>query len=222
MDVVSGTDFLNDLYVVSYWIKDRELAESPRLHPVRNHIASSMFQWSEKGDWAKRMRWQIETALLGNNALHSELTRADLLLRQAGATAGQSRQVYYIPVAQFVPFMDDLRTLATTQQWSFNQISVHYLEKSSDLLLAPQQGNTLAIVVNMAKTSSAEQQAVTPVLMDLALKHDGSFALDQWTTQDLAKVKLAYPEFDEFQQLKEAYDTNGLFVSALYPGVKAG
>ena len=220
IDVVPGKDFLNDMYVVSYWVKDREAAESPRLHPVRNHLASSVYQWSEKGDWAKRMRWQIETALLGNTVFHSELTRADLLLRQARATTGQARQVYYIPVAQFVPFMDDLRTLATTQKWSFNQISVHYLEKSSDLLLAPQQGNTLAMVVNTAKMSGTESQAITSALMDLALKHDGSFALDQSTTQDLAKVKLAYPEFNQFQQLKETYDAKGLFVSMLYPSSK--
>lgn len=220
IDVVPGKDFLNDMYVVSYWIKDRESAESPRLHPVRNHIASSVYQWSEKGDWAKRMRWQIETALLANTALHTELTSADLLLRQARAIDAQSRQVYYIPVAQFVPFMDDLRTLAIEQKWSFNQVSVHYLEKSSDLLLAPQQGNTLAIIVNTSKTSLAEQQAVTPALIDLALKHDGGFTLDPSTTQDLAKVKLAYPQLSEFQQLKATHDAKGLFASTLSPGPK--
>lgn len=216
INIAPGENFLNDLYAVSYWVKNNELAEAPQSHPVREHIAHSVYQWSEKGDWAKQMRWQLELALLANTALRPEVTRADLLLRQARATEDQIRFVYYIPVVQFVSFMDDLRTVATEQKWSFNQISVHYLADPSDLLLAPQQGDTLAMTVSVSKAALAQQEAMTPTLMDLALKHAGSFALNQWTTQDSAKVKLAYPQLAEFQKLKAQYDENNLFVSALY------
>lgn len=174
VDVAPGKNFLNDLYVVNYWVKDGELAGSPHLHPVRNRIADSLYQWSEKGDWEKRIRWQMETALLGNNALRPELTQADLLLRQSRMTESASGQVYYIPATQFVSFMEDFRTLAKTQKWAFNQISVHYLAKPSDLLLAPKQGDMIALSIHPSKASSAEQKSL---LTDLALKYAGSFAL---------------------------------------------
>ncbi len=176
VDVASGKNFLNDLYVVNYWVKDGELADSPHLHPVRNRIADSLYQWSKKGDWEKRLRWQMETALLGNNALHPELTQADLLLRQSRMTDSASGQVYYIPATHFVAFMEDFRTLAKTQKWAFNQISVHYLEKPSDLLLAPKQGDMIALSIHPSKISSAEQKSLLP---DLALKYEGGFALTE-------------------------------------------
>ncbi len=219
VDVAPGKDFLKDIYAVSYWVKDRELTGSPKLHPVRDKIASSVYQWSEKGDWEKGVRWQIEKSLLGNASLHPNVTRADLLLRQTRVTDNQMRLVYYIPATQFAPFIDNLRTVALTQKWSFNQISAHYLAKPNDLLLAPRLGDTLAIVISLPKSSlsTTEQQAVAPTLMNLALSHGGSFALDQFAVQDIAKIKLAYPQFSEFQKLKAEFDQDNLFASALYP-----
>jgi decaprenylphospho-beta-D-ribofuranose 2-oxidase len=207
LDVAPGKDFLNDIYTVSYWVKDSEAVGTPELHPVRNKIASSVYQWSEKGDWEKGVRWQIEKALLGNNRLHPDTTRADLLLRQTRGTNAQQRYVYYIPAAQFVPFIDNLRTVALKQKWSFNQISAHYLAKPNDFLLPPRQGDTLAIVISFSTSSLsvAAQKAMATTLNNLASNHGGNSAL----------MKLTYPQFAEFQKLKGEYDPQNLFMSAL-------
>ncbi len=220
MDVAPGKQFLEDMYAVSYWVKDEEKDPSLRLHPVRDNIARSIYEWSEKGDWERKVRWQIEKALLGNAALHSKVTRADLLLRQVRTTDEHPmRLVYYIPVTQFVPFMDNLRSVAIDKKWALHQVSMHYLAKPSGLLLAPQQGDMLAINISVTKASLslAEQKEVAPVLMGLALSHGGSFALNQFSVQDMAKLTSAYPKLSEFQRLRLKYDKDHLFASVLYP-----
>ncbi len=220
VDVAPGKDFLNQLYVVSYWVKNKSLAEAVQVHPIRNDLTHSLYQWSAQGDDEKSLRWQMEKGFLANDLLHSSLTRSDLLMRQTKANrAAQTQALYYIPADQFVAFMDDLRALSIEQKRSFNQVTVRFLPKPSQSILALQKQALFATTLTFqSKADTADNDAIfLNRLNSIALNRQGGFALNANTLTDSAQMQALYPRLAEFLKLKSQYDTENMLISAQAP-----
>lgn len=76
----------------------------------------------------------------------------------------------------------------------------------------------LVFLFNQKKTAEQEQdmQGLTNRILDAALKNKGSYYLPYRLHISREKMRLAYPQADEFFALKKKYDADEIFSNRFY------
>jgi FAD/FMN-containing dehydrogenase len=126
---------------------------------------------------------------------------------------------YFIPRDNLILYIDDLRKILSSQHLSLLNASIRVVNKEDNFLTyAPKESFSVVLYINQSADAkgNAEMQELTSKLIDLAIKYDGRFFLPYQLHYSKEQLKIAYPEINNFFELKRKYDPGERFVNKFY------
>ena len=129
-------------------------------------------------------------------------------------------QEYFIPIDNFVSFIDGLRLILRNQKINLLGVTVRYVPKNDDTFLTYGKKEAFSIVVysnqNLSSSGMKKAEKMTRSLVDLALENGGIYYLTYQKFYTKNQMKSAYPEIDKFFAKKLEYDPTELFINKFY------
>jgi FAD/FMN-containing dehydrogenase len=185
---------------------------------------------SRQFDWAKSLRWTLQKRVeLGtggarivsrNNAMRPPLAPLELLEYHSRHDA-DIIQEYYVPVANFVPFMDRFREILVAGRMNVLSSTVRYVTPNATPALAyAPRGDVFAIIqmsnVGLSADAQAHAAAVTRQLVDAAIENGGAYYLTYQLYPTPEQLHRAYPNAHLAFERKRFYDPGEVFSSQFY------
>ncbi len=213
--------------------------EIPPLKEVEKvNIRRFIFNLSKPSYFGKKFKWYAEKYLdketqlkkcsiadqdaLGYSCLQSRnsaMHDAVEYLRNKLRNEVDILQEYFIPMRNFVPFIDDLRNILKQSGIVTLNVSVRIVHPE-DMLLSYAHETMFAIVLYLNQQASPagieQMKTLTRKLIDLSFMHGGTFFLPYqlyYTKEQLIK---GYPNIEKFFALKRKYDPADLFTNLFY------
>jgi decaprenylphospho-beta-D-ribofuranose 2-oxidase len=223
--------FLREL-VVATWRRTAagqsgafELTEEE--HVLRDRF---FFGLSRRFDWAKSLRWKLQKRVeLGsgsarivsrNNSMRPPLAPLELLDYRSSRDT-DIIQEYYVPVENFVPFMDRFREILLAGKMNVLSSTVRYVAPNATptLAYAPRR-ETFAIIqmsnVGLSATEQARAEAVTQQLVDASIERGGTYYLTYQLYPTPEQLHRAYPNARHAFERKRFYDPDEIFTNQFY------
>jgi len=185
---------------------------------------------SRRFDWAKALRWKLQKKIeLGageqrivsrNNAMRPPLAPLELLQYRSRKDT-DIIQEYYIPVENFVPFMDRFRAILTDGRMNVLSSTVRYVSPNATpaLAYAPTRP-AFAIIqmsnVGLSQDAQAQARKVTQQLVEAALQFGGTYYLTYQPYPTPDQLHRAYPNARRAFDRKRFYDPGELFSNQFY------
>lgn len=185
---------------------------------------------SRRFDWAKSFRWSLQKRVeLGagesrvvsrNNAMRPPLAPLELLQYHSSHDT-DIIQEYYIPVENFVPFMDRFREILRRGRMNVLSSTVRYVAPNATPVLAyAPHRETFAIIqmsnVGLSPEAQAHARAVTRELVDAAIQNGGTYYLTYQLYPSAEQLHRAYPNAQRAFERKRFYDPEETFTSQFY------
>ena len=130
-------------------------------------------------------------------------------------------QEYYVPVGNFVPFMDRFREILLAGDMNVLSATVRYVKPNSTPALAyAPRTDAFAIIqmsnVGLSPDAQAHAAGVTRQLVDAALEQGGTYYLTYQLYPTPEQLHRAYPNARHAFERKRFYDPGELFSSQFY------
>jgi FAD/FMN-containing dehydrogenase len=185
---------------------------------------------SRRFEWAKSLRWSLQKRVeLGagesrvvsrNNAMRPPLAPLELLQYHSRHDT-DIIQEYYVPVENFVPFMDRFREILVRGRMNVLSATVRYVAPNATPVLAyAPRRETFAVIqmsnVGLSGEAQAHARAVTRQLVDAALGNGGTYYLTYQLYPSPEQLHRAYPQARHAFERKRFYDPQELFTSQFY------
>jgi hypothetical protein len=126
----------------------------------------------------------------------------------------------YVPPAQLGPFMADVRQELRRQRADLIYGTIRLIRRDDETFLSWAREDFACVILNLHTEHTPEGLAASRVqfrsLIDIAIRHRGSFYLTYHRHATLEQVRACYPQFPEFLRLKKLYDPNLRFQSEWY------
>lgn len=126
---------------------------------------------------------------------------------------------YFIPRAQFVPFIDGLRQIMMTNEGNLLNCSVRVVHKEDNFLnYAPDDAFSIVLYINQRtdEAGHAKMRKSTGELIDLTLQVGGRFFLPYQLYYTAEQLQAAYPMISDFFAAKKKYDPDGMLTNTFY------
>jgi decaprenylphospho-beta-D-ribofuranose 2-oxidase len=235
IDPDSGS-FLREFVVVTWRRAGAEAApsDSSKLFQLTEeaHVWRDRFflGLSRRFDWAKVLRWSLQKRVeLGagesrvvsrNNAMRPPLAPLELLQYHSGHDT-DIIQEYYVPVENFVPFMDRFREILVRGNMNVLSSTVRYVGPNATPVLAyAPNRESFAIIqmsnVGLSTVAQAHARAVTRQLVDAAIENGGTYYLTYQLYPSPDQLHRAYPNAQRAFERKRFYDPEERFTSQFY------
>jgi decaprenylphospho-beta-D-ribofuranose 2-oxidase len=227
----SPGSFLRELVVVT-WRRARpgqagSFALTEEANVWRDRL---FFGLSRRFDWAKSLRWKLQKRVeLGsgearimsrNNSMRPPLAPLELLDYRSRSNT-DIIQEYYVPIENFVPFMDRFRDILVAGKMNVLSSTVRYVSPNPTpaLAYAPRR-EAFAIIqmsnVGLDSTSQVHAAAVTRQLVDAAIQQGGTYYLTYQLYPTSEQLNRAYPRAREAFERKRFYDPGETFSNQFY------
>lgn len=227
----NSPSFLRELVVVT-WLRTRggrpgDFTLTEEEHVLRDRF---FFGLSRRFDWGKTLRWWLQKRIeLGsgearivsrNNAMRPPLAPLRFLEYQSRRDT-DIIQEYYVPVENFVPFMDRFREILTDGEMNVLSSTVRYVSANSTPVLAYAPDDDAFAIIHMSNVglSAGEQtraERVTRQLVEAALEHGGTYYLTYQLYPTPEQLHRAYPGACHAFERKRFYDPGEIFSSQFY------
>src|SRR5690606_29131723 len=157
-------------------LPNRKNTESQRL----------VFRGSVNSEYGKRLRWDLETGKnkVSKNEIYSrnELLNDHVsLIENKDNSSTDLLQEYFIPERNFTQFIKDIKPILKKSKIDLLNITIRGVQEDNDSYLNYAQENASGFVflLNQKKTEieQKEMKILTNLLVDLALKNEGTFYL---------------------------------------------
>jgi FAD/FMN-containing dehydrogenase len=128
-------------------------------------------------------------------------------------------QEYFVPRAQFVPFIDGLRDIIIRRDAILTNCSVRLVHSGGNALdYAPFDGFAVVLYLNQSTNAAGIEamKGLTAEVIDLAIDRGGRFFLPYQLHYSADQFLKAYPEAPAFFAAKRRYDPDGLLTSTFY------
>ncbi|CAN5133249.1 FAD-binding oxidoreductase [soil metagenome] len=126
---------------------------------------------------------------------------------------------YFIPHKNFIPYIDQMRTILKNSKIPVLNASIRIINKESNMLnYAPEDMFAIVLYLNQRVDTESLQamKKLTSDLIDLTLKFDGTFFLPYQLHYTREQLQKAYPNINTFFALKRKYDPSLLFMNNFY------
>ncbi|MGE3874747.1 MAG: FAD-binding oxidoreductase [Parvibaculaceae bacterium] len=229
---------LSEMLVYTYHRQDMPDIALPPLADVRSAgMRRLIFNLAKQGSLLGEAKWYAEKEL---EHRFESCTVSDIV-RTTGETCLVSRNEpmhdsvpylfnrlsgetdilheYFVPRANLVAFVDDMRHLMTSQGTLLLNASVRVVHQESIALnYAPAEAFSVVLYLNQTVDGAgiAKMRRLTRELVDLADKHGGRFFLPYQRHYDAAQLRRAYPMIAEVFAAKRRFDPPGLFSNSFY------
>ncbi len=187
------------------------------------------FSLSRDFDFGKDLRWYLQKKLVAEVDKKYFITRNNSMrpptaplkfLDHISPYNSDIIQEYFIPIDNFVSFIDGLRLILRNQKINLLGVTVRYVPKNEDTFLTYGKKEAFSIVVysnqNLSSSGMKKAEKMTRSLVDLALENGGIYYLTYQKFYTKNQMKSAYPEIDKFFAKKLEYDPTELFINKFY------
>jgi FAD/FMN-containing dehydrogenase len=223
--------FLRELVVVTWRRaganRSGHFALTEEAHVWRDKF---FFGLSRRFDWAKSLRWKLQKRVeLGagearvvsrNNSMRPPLAPLELLDYRSQRNS-DIIQEYFVPVENFVPFMDRFREILQTGRMNVLSSTVRYVTPNATPALAYAPRHPAFAIIQMSNVElspegQARAAAVTQRLVDAAIENGGTYYLTYQLYPTPEQFHRAYPNARHAFERKRFYDPEELFTSQFY------
>jgi len=187
------------------------------------------FDWSRRSNLGKEIRWYLQKRLVArineieyvsrNNSMRPP-TAPLKFLNHVSEKNTDIIQEYFIPINNFIEFIDGVRTIVVEDQINLMGMTIRYIPKNNDVFLSYGKKEAFSVVFysnqQLSQSGIEKAKIMTRKLVDLALENGGIYYLTYqlFPTQD--QIRLSYPEIDQFFEKKREYDNQELFMNKFY------
>lgn len=223
--------FLREIVVVT-WRRAKAGSTGAFALTEEAHVRRDRFFFglSRKFDWAKALRWSLQKKVeLGtgaarivsrNNSMRPPLAPLEFLSYHSSRDT-DIIQEYYVPVENFVPFVDKFREILIAGKLNVLSSTVRYVTPNATPVLAyAPERPAFAIIqmsnVGFAAEAQAHAEGVTRKLVDAAIQYDGTYYLTYQLYPTPEQLHRAYPRAAFAFERKRFYDPNEMFTSQFY------
>ena len=187
------------------------------------------FSLSREFDLGKDLRWYLQKELVAqvdkkyfisrNNSMRPP-TAPLKFLDHISPYNSDIIQEYFIPIDNFVSFIDGMRLILNEQKVNLLGVTIRYVPKNNETFLTYGKKEAFSIVVysnqKLSDSGMEKAQKMTRSLVDLALYNAGIYYLTYQKFYTKNQMKSAYPEIDQFFAKKIEYDPKELFQNKFY------
>ncbi|WP_409253784.1 FAD-dependent oxidoreductase [Bacillus sp. SCS-153A] len=220
--------FLKDMYVTDYVDagESKLMKEYSGLKKESGtFISKFMLGVSRNFDWGKNVFWDMQKSyftekdgdlITRNNAMRSE----SKFMEYESSKDTDVLQEYFVPVNSFTDYIDDLREALDEEDLNLINITIRYVEKNEDAVLSYSKEDMFALVllINQDKSieGKAETERIIRKMVDVTLKHKGSYYLPYYSYPSKEQMRKAYPRTEEFFNSKRRLDPDEVFMNHFY------
>lgn len=227
LSVAPGT-MLRAMYVTDYKLVDNQDNLEDYANLRRDMIAAPskfMLGLSRYSDWGKNLLWEVQDKFYvgqdGNYITRNNAMRgASKFMEYENPNKTEILQEYFIPIDAFTSYLDDLREVLETEDLNLLNITVRYVNQDEEAVLSYAKEDMFALVllINQGKSKKdlANTEKVIQKMIDVTLKHDGSYYLPYYPYPTQEQIDKAYPRHKEFFQQKKQFDPNEVFMNLFY------
>jgi len=223
---VPGRSFLTECYSTNLKTNDLERTVSD-LKPEQNIKRNSLlFSASRVSDLGKATRWKLQKELLDKPGQVSNIERnpamqpAVRFLEYSSSEDTDILQEYFIPIEKFSSFFGELSKELERYEVNLLSITLRYLKENHESYLAYAIDDMIAVVlyinIGLNDHSIAAAREWTRKLVDISLKHKGTYYLTYQRFPSLEQFQLTYPRWEKFMDVKCKYDPDEIFSSKFY------
>ncbi|MFS0671572.1 FAD-binding oxidoreductase [Ornithinibacillus sp. 179-J 7C1 HS] len=225
---VAPETLLRDMYVTDYELVENQDDITNYDKLKRETIAAPskfMLGLARHSDWGKDLLWKVQdkfyTGQDGNYITRNNAMRgASKFMEYDNARKTEILQEYFVPVDKFTSYLDDLRVVLEKEDLNLLNITVRYVNEDEEAVLSYAKEDMFALVllINQGRDKKEIEQTekVIQKMIDVTLKHNGSYYLPYYSYPTQAQMDEAYPRNKEFFEQKKQFDPNELFMNLFY------
>jgi len=236
---IAPDNYLNEAAIHTYEHSTLDIPPQPLGPPAKVGIKRLVFNISKTGGFGRWLRWNIEKHL--EPGVHVCVERDDAATGDAREVCVASRNQkmnqsmdyldtrlkdtnilheYFIPLDETPSFIEGLRSIAVANDVNLVNVTLRIVTKDEITALPYAKDDRIAFVLyfnqRLDQEDSEALEKATRELIDLAIRHGGTFYLPYQLHYSPAQLRAAYPEVDRFFVLKARYDPIGLFSNAWF------
>jgi FAD/FMN-containing dehydrogenase len=225
---VAPDSFLKEMYVTDYILADnqKKLIEYNNLKEEKIvALPKFMLGLSRHSDIGKNWLWETQKNYFMNNdgkyESRNNVMRSDSeFMEYENPSHTEVLQEYFIPVKQFKLYVDDLRRLLNEEDLNLLNITIRYVEHDENAVLSYAKDDMFALVLLINQGRSKQEirktESVVQKMIDVTLKHKGSYYLPYYSYPSKRQLREAYPRIDDFFEKKRQLDPNERFKNLFY------
>lgn len=223
---VKDDTFLRECYSTNFYESAPARVVS-NLRPEKNIRRNSLLlRASRESNLGKLARWKLQKELLDVPGEQVSTERNIAMrppvkfLSYASPDDTDILQEYFIPVATFSDYLEQLRSELLENEVNLLSITLRYLRKNEESILSYSSRDMIAAVlyvnIGLDDESIAKARRWTRNLVDLAIHHGGTYYLTYQRFPTLEQFRDAYPKWEDFLAVKCKYDPDEVFTSKFY------
>ncbi len=224
----SPLSFFKDMIIYGYKKIDHEGAFEPLGKISMVNLRRFLINLSKRRQYAQVFKWIAEkyidptfdrlrtkNIVSRNEIMHDSVEYLENVL----VNETDILHEYFIPRKNFIPYIEQMRTLLQNSKIPVLNASVRIINKESNMLnYAPEDMFAIVLYLNQRvdRESLRAMEQLTKDLIDLTLKFDGTFFLPYQLYYTREQLEKSYPNIDAFFALKRQYDPTLLFMNKFY------
>lgn len=188
-------------------------------------IRRIVFRSSVENEYGKRLRWDLEN-MLNKIAPLMTYTRNEILIEDSSLIENKDinstdlLHEYFIPKKNLAQFIHEIKPILKQSNLDLLNITIREIKHDNDAFLnyAREDVFGLVFLFNQKKTQiqEHEMEKLTNQLFNIALKNQGTYYLPYRLHISAENMRLAYPQANQFFQLKKKYDDKLIFNNQFY------
>ncbi|GHI00426.1 FAD-binding protein [Neobacillus kokaensis] len=220
---------LDSIFVVEYHQLSETLEQNESLrvlkHDEQTWLTEELLNFSRKTQIGKDVLWDLQTKyflslnhskISRNNSMRSE---SDFLLYK-NPNNTDVLQEFFVPIDEFPAYIEDLKVFLDKDDINLLNLTIRYVSKDDGPALSYARDDMIALVAlfNHGKKKEDVEKAQRSIqeMIDITLKHNGTFYLPYYPYATKEQLIKSYPKFPTFVAAKEKYDPKGLFMNLFY------
>ena len=228
---IAPSNLLEEIYVHVWKVSDYTEEDIFELRD-EEHVWRDKFFFglSRNFDWGKELRWYLQKKLAlkagttrwvsTNNAMRPP-TAPLAFLDHNSKVDTDIVQEYFIPMRNFVPWVDGMRKIVQEEDINVLNFTIRYVKQSDAIILSytPNEESFAIVVFINQKLSQAgfkKAEIATQRMVDLAIENQGSYYLTYQLYPTRKQIRSAYPNIDLFFEKKLVYDPEERFMNKFY------
>lgn len=222
---VSDNQFL-DQATLNYFEKVEQLPLKLKQQENKNaEIRRVVFRGSVDSEYGKRLRWNLEQSL---NVItsYTQFSRNEILNEDSSLIENKDHNStdllheYFIPKQNLTKFINEIKPILQNSKVDLLNITVREVLKDKDAFMSYAREDVFGLVLlfNQKKTEQQEKQMqkLTNQLVDVVLNNNGTYYLPYRLHISPEKMRVAYPQANQFFLLKKKYDKADVFSNYFY------
>jgi decaprenylphospho-beta-D-ribofuranose 2-oxidase len=218
---------MNSMFVVEYHRTNHPMTDQLQTlkHDQGSFLTNLLLNSSRKTDFGKDWIWSLQEdyflsldkqLISRNNAMRSE---SDFLLYKDQKDT-DTLQEFFVSIDEYPSYVKDMKTFLKKDDINLLNFTIRYVSKDNSSRLSYAKTDMIALVAlfNHGKQKQDVQKAQKSIqkMIDITLKHNGTFYLPYYPYATKKQLLESYPNFDEFVKEKEKYDPNEYITSLFY------